>query len=75
VLPVRDARVLFALRPKDYVGVAETQTAQPHEFFCPMNTLIDCRPADACAAAGLDGRAALAANIMELPGEAAANAA
>ncbi|WP_236019757.1 hypothetical protein [Sabulicella rubraurantiaca] len=37
ILPVRDARVLFALKPKDYLGFAQTQTAQPHEFFCPMD--------------------------------------
>jgi hypothetical protein len=54
VLPVRDARVLFGLRTKDYLGFAQTQTAQPHEFFCPMNTLIDADPEHPWPAARLD---------------------
>ncbi len=67
VVPVRDARVLFALRPKDYVGFAQSQTAQPHEFFCPMDTLIDADPQTHAGLRGLISRASLAANFMELP--------
>jgi hypothetical protein len=40
-----------------------------------MNTLIDADPLTHAPLRALIGRAALAANIMELPGEAAANAA
>ena len=71
VLPVRDARVLFGLRTKDYLGFAQTQTAQPHEFFCPMNTLIDADPNTHGPLRALIGRAALAAKFMELPEDAA----
>ena len=70
VLPVRDARVLFGLRTKDYFGFAQTQTAQPHEFFCPMTTLIDADPNTHGPLRALIGRAALAANFMELPEDA-----
>lgn len=71
VLPVRDARVLFGLRTKDYVGFSQTQTAQPHEFFCPMATLIDADPNTHGPLRALIARAALAANFMELPDEGA----
>lgn len=67
VLPVRDARVLFALKQKDYVGFAQTQTAQPHEFFCPMDTLIAADPLTHQGLRSLISRASLAANFMELP--------
>lgn len=67
VVPVRDARVLFALRPKDYIGFAQSHTAQPHEFFCPMDTLIDADPHTHQGLRGLISRASLAANFMELP--------
>ena len=67
VVPVRDARVLFALRPKDYLGFAQSQMAQPHEFFCPMDTLIDANPHTHAGLRSLIGRASLAANFMELP--------
>lgn len=70
VLPVRDARVLFGLRSKDYRGFAQTQTAQPHEFFCPMDTLIAADPHTHGPLRALISRAALAANFMELPDDA-----
>lgn len=69
VLPVRDARVLFALRKPQYVGFASSQTAHPHEFFCPMDALIgDGRTGGIHPGLqALMARAAAAANFMELP--------
>lgn len=67
VLPVRDARVLFALRPSHFRGFVATQTAHAHEFFCPMDALTDGDAAKNPALRALLARASAAANYMELP--------
>lgn len=69
VLRVCDTRVLFGLRTEDYLGFAQTQTVQPREFFCRIGTLIDADPHTHGPLRALIGRAALAANFMELPDE------
>jgi hypothetical protein len=69
VLPVRDLRVLFALKQHHYVGFARSQMAAPHEFYCPMETLTDAKSASNPALRALLARAAAAANFMELPPE------
>lgn len=38
-LPVRDMRVLYALRRIDYKNFASTQVPHPHEYVVPMETL------------------------------------
>jgi hypothetical protein len=38
-LPVRDIRVMYALKRDRYKGFAETQVPHPHEYFVPMDTL------------------------------------
>ncbi len=39
VLPVRDIRVMYALKKRHYDGFAESQVPHPHEYFLPMETL------------------------------------
>lgn len=38
-LPVRDIRVMYALKRNHYQGFAESQIPHPHEYFVPMDTL------------------------------------
>lgn len=38
-LPVRDIRVMYALKRDHYQGFAESQVPHPHEYFVPMDTL------------------------------------
>lgn len=40
VLPVRDIRVMYALKQRQYNGFAECQLPQPHEYFVPMEALV-----------------------------------
>ena len=40
VLPVRDIRVMYALRPRQYEHFAATQIPHAHEFFAPIGALI-----------------------------------
>lgn len=67
ILPVRDARVLFGLQPRHYRGFMSSQTAQAHEFFCPMDVLMDMEGAKNPALRALIGRAAAASNFMDMP--------
>jgi len=67
MLPVRDARVLFALKQQHFRGFMATQTAHPHEFFCPMEALTDANGAANPALRALLARAAAASNFMEVP--------
>ena len=39
-LPVRDIRVMYALRPRQYEYFASSQIPHAHEFFAPMSALI-----------------------------------
>ena len=40
-LPVREMRVLYGLPRREYVGFARTQLPHAHEFFVPMETLVE----------------------------------
>ena len=40
VLPIRDIRVMYALKTHHYRGFAECQLPQPHEYFVPMDALV-----------------------------------
>lgn len=40
VLPVRDIRVMYALKQRQYDGFAECQLPHPHEYFVPMEELV-----------------------------------
>ena len=67
VLPVRDVRVLYGLKTRQYDGFARTQMPQAHEYFCPMDALTDADGASNPAMQALIARASGAANFMRLP--------
>lgn len=68
VLPVRDVRVLYGLKSRQYDGFARTQMPQAHEYFCPMEALTAERGDENPAMRALLARASAAANFMHLPG-------
>ncbi|MGE4481622.1 hypothetical protein [Acidocella sp.] len=39
-LPVRDIRVMYALRPRHYANFASSQIPHAHEFFAPVEAII-----------------------------------
>jgi hypothetical protein len=67
VLPVRDVRVLYGLKPRQYDGFARTQMPQAHEYFCPMDALTDEEGHSNPDMRALISRASGAANFMRLP--------
>lgn len=67
VLPVRDVRVLYGLKPRQYDGFARTQMPQAHEYFCPMDALTDEQGYSNPDMRALISRASGAANFMRLP--------
>jgi hypothetical protein len=40
VLPVRDIRVMYALRPRHYEGFAASQIPYAHEYFAPLSAIL-----------------------------------
>ncbi|WP_309228564.1 hypothetical protein [Roseomonas sp. KE2513] len=68
VLPVRDVRVLYGLKSRQYDGFARSQMPQAHEYFCPMEALIEEHGAENPAMRALLARASAAANFMNFPG-------
>lgn len=67
-LPVRDVRVLYGLRTRQYDGFARSQMPQAHEYFCPMDALTAEHGDEDPAMRALLARASAAANFMHLPG-------
>jgi hypothetical protein len=67
VLPVRDVRVLYGLKARQYDGFARTQMPQAHEYFCPMDALTDEEGHSNPDMRALISRASGAANFMRLP--------
>ena len=67
VLPVRDVRVLFGLKRRHYEGFAQSQVAQAHEFFCPMEALTAEDGHEDPEMRALIARASAAANFMRMP--------
>lgn len=68
VLPVRDVRVLYGLKARQYEGFARSQMPQAHEYFCPMEALMEEDGDQNPAMRALLARASAAANFMHLPG-------
>ena len=64
---MRDARVLFGLKRRQYEGFALSQIAQPHEFFCPMEALTADRGHEDPEMRALIARASAAASFMRMP--------
>jgi hypothetical protein len=67
VLPVRDVRVLYGLKPRIYDGFLRSQMPQPHEYFCPMDVLTDEYGHEDPALAALIARASATSNFMTPP--------
>lgn len=40
VLPIRDLRVLYGLKARQYLGFTRSQVPHPHEYFAPMDALV-----------------------------------
>ena len=65
ILPVRDARVLFGLMRRHFDQFAESQIAQPHEMFCPMEALVADRGHESPAMRALIYRSSAMSNFMD----------
>jgi hypothetical protein len=66
VLPVRDIRVLYALKARHYKGFVESQVPYPHEYFMPMEALIAENSHQNPALQTLLARASASANFLEV---------
>ena len=64
VVPVRDSRVLFALKADHYRGFTANQVPHPHEFYMPMEALVAEGSAHNPALRALVGRASQSANFL-----------
>jgi hypothetical protein len=67
ILPVRDVRVVFGLKPRHYEGFARSQVPHAHEYFCPMDALTAERGHENPDMRALISRASATANFMLLP--------
>jgi hypothetical protein len=68
ILPVRDLRVMYALKKRHYDGFAQSQLPHPHEFFLPMESLTAQNAHEDPAIKALVGRAAATANFLAVSG-------
>ena len=64
ILPVRDMRVLYALKRDQYLRFAASQVPHPHEYFCPMDALTEPGAANDPSMRALVSRAATSANFL-----------
>ncbi len=67
VLPVRDIRVLYALKKHHYAGFARHQIPHAHEYFVPMEALTAENGEQDPALRSLLARASAAANFLSEP--------
>ncbi len=67
VLPVRDIRVVYGLQDEHYAGFCESQMPAAHEFFCPMEALMQPGGDQNPQMRALMARTSAAANFMCLP--------
>lgn len=63
-LPVRDLRVLYALKPRQFQDLAQHQVLHAHEYFMPMNVLVGENATEDPAVCALLARATSAANFL-----------
>lgn len=64
IVPVRDIRVLFALKSDHYKGFAANQIPHPHEYYMPMDALMAANSDQDPALRALVGRASQSANFL-----------
>jgi hypothetical protein len=67
ILPVRDIRVMYALKESHYRDFAKSQVPQPHEYFVPMDALTAEDADKNPVMQALVARASATANFFELP--------
>jgi hypothetical protein len=67
VLPVRDMRVMYGLKPRHYQGFARNQIPHPHEYFVPMEALTAEDSEKDPALQAFMSRACAASNFLSLP--------
>jgi hypothetical protein len=67
VLPVRDMRVMYALKEQHYQGFAESQIPHPHEYFVPMERLTRADAPRDPQLRALVARASASANFLDPP--------
>ena len=68
VVPVRDIRVMYALKQRHYNGFVSCHLPHPHEYFVPMDALVAEDAAEDPAMRALVARASTTANFLEVPG-------
>jgi hypothetical protein len=64
VLPVRDVKVMYALKTRHYEGFASSQVPHAHEYFVPMDALTAKDAHHSKAIQSLVARAAITANFL-----------
>ncbi len=64
VVPVRDMRVMYGLRPRHYSHFATSQVPHAHEYFVPMETLTRKDGAEDPALQALVARASVQSNFL-----------
>lgn len=64
VLPVRDIRVMYALKKRHYEGFAQHQVPHAHEYFLPMEALTAQDAPNNPAIRDLVSRASASANFF-----------
>jgi hypothetical protein len=64
VLPIRDIRVMYALKQRHYEGFAGSQLPHPHEYFLPMDALTAKDAHEDPTIQAFVGRATAAANFL-----------
>jgi hypothetical protein len=67
VLPVRDIRVMYGLKPRHYEGFTQCQVPHPHEYFVPMEALTAKDGHENPAMRALVSRASVTANFWAVP--------
>lgn len=67
IVPVRDVRVLYGLKPRHYLGFASSQIPHPHEYFVPMDSLTAEDGDKDPALQALLARASVSANFLTPP--------
>ncbi len=67
IVPVRDIRVMYALKQRHYNGFVSSQIPHPHEYFVPMDALVAEDAADDPAMRALVARASTTGNFLSVP--------
>jgi hypothetical protein len=67
IVPVRDVRVMYALKQRHYAGFVASQVPHAHEYFVPMDALVAEDSASDPAMRALVARASVSANFLSVP--------